>query len=622
MASQKTKVILALPGLALALLAALSVPALPNILRATVKRHWLYSVDAAPLDHRYLAICLAAIAISLAFSALLLRRQLKDIGPRRIAIAASLFFALLVPLKNGSAEKCLFFCLALPGVLALWRASLPWQGKTAGLLDRAFGTAMAIPPNKWRALVLALGLAANLLAALLLLDAMPRVIDGVDYLFQARIFARGEIWAPAAEPAEFFHFLNLINRDGRWISQYPPGWPALLSLGVLARAPWAANPLLGAFAALLIYELGRDVFGESTGRVASVLAAASPYMIGMNASFMSHPSCGMFVVAFAYLLHKSLAKKSAALAFAATFCLGLAACVRPYSAFLAGLPGAGLVLFDLARRPRETAPIAVAAALGPALPLALLLYYNHLATGSALVFGYKDLYGDTLALGFGPRQFPYPHTPAEGLRLFHSRLLALSRNAFYSPVPALFIAGLAFVLEKPGRASIWLGLTFIALPAGYVLYFFQDFFYEPRFLFETSGIFAVLCGRGLVLAYRRWAGRDGAAHFIATAALATLLLFVPAGLAGLARQGDIDDSLREMIEAAEPGRAIIFVEPLYYPMGMALQSPFLDGDIIYVRDLGDGREELMSRYPGRAAYRFHREEGKFALRRLSAVPGD
>jgi hypothetical protein len=41
-------------------------------------------------------------------------------------------------------------------------------------------------------------------------------------------------------------------RDERWFGKYPPGFPAVLALGVLAGAPWLVNPVAAALAVLAI----------------------------------------------------------------------------------------------------------------------------------------------------------------------------------------------------------------------------------------------------------------------------------------------------------------------------------------------------------------------------------
>jgi hypothetical protein len=82
--------------------------------------------------------------------------------------------------------------------------------------------------------------------ASVLYRAAPNVQDGVAYLFQAKTFALGRLWAPAPAVPAFFREEFVLIFHGHWFSKYPPGWAVPLSLGVLARVPWLTGPVLSA----------------------------------------------------------------------------------------------------------------------------------------------------------------------------------------------------------------------------------------------------------------------------------------------------------------------------------------------------------------------------------------
>jgi hypothetical protein len=54
-------------------------------------------------------------------------------------------------------------------------------------------------------------------------------------------------------------------------------------------------------------------------------------------------------------------------------------------------------------------------------------------------------------------------------------------------------------------------------------------------------------------------------------------------------------------------------------MGMMLQSPFLDGDNIYVRQLKGREQEIFSLFPQRPGYQFcyNAKSGQFELTRVA-----
>ncbi len=61
---------------------------------------------------------------------------------------------------------------------------------------------------------------------------IPHVHDEIDYLFQAKLFRSGRLFAPSPCAKEAFDFPHMIN-NGRWYSQYTPGYPFLLTLGLI-----------------------------------------------------------------------------------------------------------------------------------------------------------------------------------------------------------------------------------------------------------------------------------------------------------------------------------------------------------------------------------------------------
>ena len=77
----------------------------------------------------------------------------------------------------------------------------------------------------------------------------------------------------------------------------------------------------------------------------------------------------------------------------------------------------------------------------------------------------------------------------------------------------------------------------------------------------------------------------------------------------------MDTVLEETVKKAGIQNAVVFIKsgnfkkqeaaPNYYGAGFSLNSPKLDTDIIYARDLGDEKnEELMKEFPRRKFYRF------------------
>ena len=177
------------------------------------------------------------------------------------------------------------------------------------------------------------------------LERIPHVQDSVTYHFQAQTLARGALTAPApplaaADATAHFEQEFLLVRDGRWFGKYPPGWPAVLALGVAAGGPWLVNPLLAVVSVALLYQLARKRGGEgaqghrdagekptrhsppatrptaplNTDLLTTVycllpplLLTTSPFFLFMSGSFMAHPAELLWAVLFMVAWSRALA---------------------------------------------------------------------------------------------------------------------------------------------------------------------------------------------------------------------------------------------------------------------------------------------------------------------------
>src|SRR5262249_42562195 len=74
------------------------------------------------------------------------------------------------------------------------------------------------------------------------------VQDSAGQLFQAKIFARGRLFAPAPPVSEFFDYIGsfLVIHDGRWFGMYQPGLSLMLVPFLFLHAEWFLCPILGA----------------------------------------------------------------------------------------------------------------------------------------------------------------------------------------------------------------------------------------------------------------------------------------------------------------------------------------------------------------------------------------
>src|SRR5215831_15306286 len=104
-----------------------------------------------------------------------------------------------------------------------------------------------------RALLAATLVIPALLVSFLMAQRLPMAGDDYAYMYQAKLFASGRLYAqdPLYNPSlPFYECLQthcITDDQGHRFSKYPPGWPLLLAVGVKLGIPWLVDPLLGAF---------------------------------------------------------------------------------------------------------------------------------------------------------------------------------------------------------------------------------------------------------------------------------------------------------------------------------------------------------------------------------------
>jgi len=125
--------------------------------------------------------------------------------------------------------------------------------------------------------------------------------DDYSYLYQAKLFATGKLWAqdPVYDPSlPFYDCLETYcfrDDQGHRFSKYAPGWPAILALGARFDAPWLVNPLLGAFLIFLMLEYSERRFGKEHVRIVSLLILPCLFLAYYAASFRAHIATALFV---------------------------------------------------------------------------------------------------------------------------------------------------------------------------------------------------------------------------------------------------------------------------------------------------------------------------------------
>lgn len=352
----------------------------------------------------------------------------------------------------------------------------------------------------------------------------PLIIDEIVQSWQARIFASGRLWAETPGHPEFTAVLNLVNDGAKTYAHFPPGGPAALAVGELAGAQWLATPFFGALSVLFMGWLLRVVEPRPRVRLlALILFAFAPFTAFMAGSHMNHvPNLTFLLLGMAATAGALQSSQSATgTSFAAGLGFGLAATVRPLDALAFAFP-AGVWFLLAAWRDRTRIRDLIAAGIGVAIPILLLMMVQRATTGSPLRFGYEVEWGANVGLGFHGAPWGESHTPLKGLELINLYVLRLQTYLFETPFPSLLPAILALALVPRVRAADRYLLSSAALLATlYFAYWHDGFFLGPRFFYALLPLLALWTARLLPIIRHR----VGVGHAYWTAAVALVIGF-------------------------------------------------------------------------------------------------
>ena len=481
-----------------------------------------------------------------------------------------------------------------------------------------------------------------------LFQALPHLDDSVAALYQARIFQQGKLtWPVDPSIKPFFDIFGVITPIGKpdsWAGMYPPGWPLLLTVGLLFKAPWLVNPVLGGLLIVSISELARELYDEKTARVAGTMALASPFLAVISATHLSHTSAALSCTFSWWCALRLLRSGRIRYALGAGAAMGMTLLTRPEVAVCLG----GVIVVGVLVQFRRVIVIWRQLALAAFITMLggiALLGFQHIAVGKAGTTGHSVEMQEDLGLGFGRvGRTSWVHTPERALSLSGMRLKELNRRLLGWPIPAAVLVLAPFFLLRAGLRELWLLAPLLTLLGFFALYFYWEEWLPGRYLFPAIPMLLLLSARGwsvwterlrrirFVSGIPKWLLLVGTAYALGVAAPKYHMFFGP-------HHGDVESWLPRVVEAHGVSNALVFMRSTgrvrksvgtndFYATGFMRNTLNLDGDIVFARHGGEkgvglANELLIERYPGRSYYYYKFDQSRMRphLYRLNVENG-
>lgn len=436
---------------------------------------------------------------------------------------------------------------------------------------------------------------------------VSEALDGIAYFIQAKIFLTGHISVPSHEFKEFFTTRFFIN-DGKFYSKYFPGWPLILSLGMLFRLPWGINPILGFLTLFVVYLIGKEIYDKRTGFFAALLLVSTFSFYWLTPSYMSEPSALFFSSLFFYLMIKTVKEYKKLNSLMAGLCLGMTFLIRPYSALLISLPVMVYFYFSsiFEKRKRLTSFAIIILAVLPWILISLA--YNYYQTGSILLAP-QQYYNPLDTIGFGLRSTdvsstPHLYTLFKGLKNLLINLLNLNlETGMLLFIPPLFI-------NNKNKWDVLLIITLLFSIFFHIFYFYRAL----RYYYPVSFAVILLVARGMNQSeitfsklFPNISIKNLKYYFL------VIMICFNIGIS-ISRDGILDRYERykqfrdpfDVVKANHLNNAIIFprtVPGKYQDPGRYVQNPLdFNGDVLFVNDLKEKNIELMEYYPEKEFY--------------------
>ncbi|PZR73548.1 MAG: hypothetical protein DLM73_10490 [Chthoniobacterales bacterium] len=430
-----------------------------------------------------------------------------------------------------------------------------------------------------------------------LIQHFPNSGDEQAYLFQARLFSRGQIdvkdpiYDRAHPLNKFVHADALDDMGGRRLPKYDPGWAAALAPFARLKLEWLLAPLLGALTVfLLLSHVSKRIGNEFVGITWWLVTLCSFFSLSV-ANFGNH-TLTMALLFGAFLVYDTIREHPMEQSLGRLFGVGLLLASCSLVRYLDWIPLMAWIAFDLLRKRKIKGLVLVL--LGFGLLASLHLVYNKLATGNALLppavhdaRGYQGVEAKGASLGLS----------WNGFKVTAIRLL----RTLYAFPPVIL---LLLCLIRPCRSARL--RTYVALFAlsvsTYFLYAWTPAGPGPRYLFPYFPFLFLAVVEVYRMSRDQKLARIGWPLVIAALVICSFLYAVGQTLE-IYRRKDLERTVATVAET----KRIILLETGTYKMDIPdlIRNPvdLWSAQTVYLA-YGDGvgLTELLSRFPEHSVY--------------------
>lgn len=446
-------------------------------------------------------------------------------------------------------------------------------------------------------------------------EKIPHDPDSVGYLWAAKYLASGRFWLPI--PSDFFKAHWTINNH--WISFYNYGHSLILAPGAFLGIPWVIPPLVGVLFLYFLYALIKGLTNRTVALATVLIAFFSPQFQMHSVNFMSHNSAIFLIIVFLYMLFKIYQNNDrVSLSFTGGFLYYFLFYTRPFTS-LTLVPIITLFLIALLIKKEIKFKNCFFLALGFTLPLLINFGTNYLIYGNPIMTTYAQ---------FNLNKFTWG---GSGLTINHGLVDSLS---YLLVLRLLILPGLPFlfsflILFSIFNKKFW-WLTSICFSCLFLITIgmatYNDvwgIFLGARFWHEMLPFFFILFAISLELIQRSL--RKIGNLLVATIVLMViwtgvnvwilekqkigenLIYFTPNKISELRGFNYTDARLIKEAKKKKINNTIIFVKDCgssWWCYGSVANenSVDLNGNILWVHDLGERNKELLNLHPERTPF--------------------